>query len=139
MLFHKGVCCVTVKKEKLISKNDFLLLAVILLIAIVGMLVSSHLTKRPGESVRITKNGLLYGEYSLGDYQEVMITQGEDCNKVVIKDGLVWMEEANCPDKYCVEHSAISEENQTIICLPHRLVVEIIGYSDKESVDGYTR
>ena len=48
-------------------------------------------------------------------------------NKVIIGDGVVWMEEADCPDKLCVNQGRISKAGQTIICLPNRIMVTIIG------------
>ena len=46
-------------------------------------------------------------------------------NLVRIRDGKVTCEEADCPDKLCVKHSAISNLGETIICLPHKVVLEI--------------
>ena len=58
------------------------------------------------------------------------------------EDGKAYMEEANCPDGYCEEQGKISGHTQTIVCLPHKLVVEILenendqsfGTSDPEDV-----
>ena len=35
------------------------------------------------------------------------------------------MEKADCPDQVCVRHSAISRNGESIICLPHEVVVSI--------------
>ena len=35
------------------------------------------------------------------------------------------MIEADCPDKLCVHQKAIERTNETIVCLPHKVVVEI--------------
>lgn len=53
----------------------------------------------------------------------------------VSKDG-VCMEAADCRDQVCVRHRSISAEGESIICLPHRLVVEIPGETHTESLDG---
>jgi len=34
--------------------------------------------------------------------------------------------EADCPDKICVKHTNIKNAGETIICLPHKLVIEIV-------------
>ena len=45
------------------------------------------------------------------------------------------MEEADCPDGYCKEQGHISKNKQTIVCLPHKLVVEISDDSEKSEPD----
>ena len=46
-------------------------------------------------------------------------------NTVVIKDGKVFMESANCPDKLCVKHTAINSSAESIVCLPNRVIIEV--------------
>ena len=58
-------------------------------------------------------------------------------NKVVIEDGEVWMEEADCPDKLCISQGKISKPGQTIICLPNKTMVTITG--GKSEYDGVAR
>lgn len=47
----------------------------------------------------------------------------------------VSMIEADCPDHYCVDHAAIDKVNETIVCLPHRVVLEITGGGEEKEVD----
>lgn len=46
-------------------------------------------------------------------------------NHIIIKDGYVYLKDANCPDELCVKQGKISDIGQSIVCLPHRLVIEI--------------
>ena len=48
-------------------------------------------------------------------------------NMLYIKDGAVRMEEAYCPDLLCVRRGAIRYVGDSIVCLPHRVVVTIEG------------
>jgi hypothetical protein len=48
------------------------------------------------------------------------------------------MTEADCPDKLCVQEKAVSKNGETIVCLPHRVVVEITSEEENE-IDGVTR
>lgn len=48
-------------------------------------------------------------------------------NIIMIENGKVSVIDANCPDKICVEHKEIDSVGETIICLPHKLIVEIAG------------
>ena len=43
------------------------------------------------------------------------------------------MEDADCPDKVCVKTGKIKKPGQTIVCLPHRTVIEITG--DNADID----
>ncbi|MFR4337598.1 MAG: NusG domain II-containing protein [Lachnospira pectinoschiza] len=50
------------------------------------------------------------------------------------------MTDADCPDKLCVKTGMISKTGETIVCLPHRVVVEIIGAAaDDSGVDSIVR
>jgi hypothetical protein len=35
------------------------------------------------------------------------------------------VEAADCPDKLCVSHREIFREGESIVCLPHRVVVTV--------------
>ena len=45
------------------------------------------------------------------------------------------MMQSSCPDLICVRHKAVSETGETIVCLPHKLVIEITGAPETE-LDG---
>lgn len=48
-----------------------------------------------------------------------------DYNLLEFKDGAVRIKEANCGDQVCIRQGWIYKDGQTIVCLPHKLVVEI--------------
>ena len=52
-----------------------------------------------------------------------------------IQDGQVFISEADCPDGLCVNTGKISKTGQTIICLPHKLVIEITDSETSVSDD----
>ncbi|MCR4991648.1 MAG: NusG domain II-containing protein [Lachnospiraceae bacterium] len=45
---------------------------------------------------------------------------------LILSDGKANMESADCPNQICVHHSAISHTGETIVCLPNRVVIEVI-------------
>ena len=73
----------------------------------------------------VTVDGEVYGTYSLAENQTVKIQTGHGTNVLVIENGSVHMEEADCPDGYCKRQGTISRVNETIVCLPHKLVAEV--------------
>lgn len=48
-------------------------------------------------------------------------------NLLYISDGMIRMDSADCKDQICVHHRPISGIRESIICLPHKLVIEIVG------------
>ena len=50
---------------------------------------------------------------------------------VTIQDGMVFMEEANCPDQICVREGPTNQTADPIVCLPNRLVVEVCAAGDQ--------
>ncbi|MBP1043976.1 NusG domain II-containing protein [Vagococcus sp. BWB3-3] len=56
-------------------------------------------------------------------------------NIVEIEGTRIRVKEDNSPDQIAVKTGWISKPGQTSICLPHRLVVEIVGVSDDPDDD----
>ena len=54
-------------------------------------------------------------------------------NTVVVSDGEVWVDEADCPNQDCVEMGHVGSVGEEIVCLPHELVIEV--KSDTEEAD----
>ena len=115
------------------KKNDVVLGGGILVIALVLFLVM-HLTRNEaGNQIRIMVDGEVYGTYSLEKNQVIEVKEKDFYNRIRIQDGVAYMEEANCPDGYCEEQGKISGRTQTIVCLPHKLVVEVLDADGLEN------
>lgn len=105
-------------------RNDLMLILGLLLAAVLLWLIL-----RPGGQgnwVVVTVDGVEQSRYPLQEDREVTIGE-EEYNILEIRDGTAAVTEANCGDHTCVRTGAISRAGETIICLPHRLVVEIVG------------
>ncbi len=60
-------------------------------------------------------------------------------NIMRIEKGAISVIEADCPDKVCIKQGKITGSSYPIVCLPHKLTVEIIsGGRDREKVDAVT-
>ena len=78
-------------------------------------------------------------ELPLGEDARILLGEGgEFTNLLVIENGAARIVEANCPDQICVNHGAIRYEGESIVCLPHRLVVSVEG-GGENPVDGTAR
>ena len=110
----------------IMTKTDLLLLAVSCGAAV---LFALFLTLFSGD-------GRLTGEYSLHEDREIPIRQEKGNNLLIIRDGEAWIEEADCPDGLCIRQGRISRTGESILCLPHELVITIAGKKDADAVDG---
>lgn len=107
-------------------RNDWLLAVGVLVLA-----AALWFLLRPGGEggwVVVTVDGTEVGRYALEEERTVTIGE-EDYNVLEITGGRAAVTEANCGDHTCVHTGWISREGETIVCLPHRLVVRIEGTS----------
>lgn len=81
-----------------------------------------------GTMVVVSRNGDMIASYPLNTDERIVLTgDGGGSNVLVIRDGEAYMEEADCPDKLCVKQGPVGKNGESIICLPHKLAVQIIG------------
>ena len=107
------------------------LLAAALLISLV-MFFRGSSRKEAGYAV-IRVDGKEVARYDLGRNASVPIDTAYGHNLLVIRDGEAKMEEADCPDGYCMGQGAIRSAGDVIVCLPHRLVIEAAGETQKRA------
>ena len=110
----------------MIKKADIILLIVILAVGI-PMSVLSLTAGTGGDKVKISTDGQVYGIYPLNEDCEIDVTEDGHTNHITIKDGQVSMSYSTCRNQVCVNTGAISETKDAIVCLPNRVVVEIIS------------
>ena len=115
--------------KKRIGKIDLIIigLAAVVLACVCLVFYMSH--RQQGQRVRVTVDGKFYGEYSLDEEQTLAIGK---TNTLVIKGQKADMIWADCPDLLCVHQKAISREKETIVCLPKKIVAEVIGAPGSE-------
>lgn len=63
------------------------------------------------------------------------VSEGSSYNLLVVSECGVSVEAADCRDQICVHHRPVKDSTESIVCLPHRLVVEIAGGTDKKTPD----
>ena len=107
-------------------RNDLILIFAVLCVALLGILYL-YVFRGEGDTVRVLVDGKLYGEYPLSKNLSEDIHTGDDhINRLAIKDGKAYMESATCPDGICVDHAPIFRDGESIVCLPHGVVVTVI-------------
>ena len=118
-------------KQKL--KADALVIGSVLLAAFLFFLVPylKGMWESPAYVV-ISRDGIQKEKYSLWEDRTISVNDGNGgYNLIMINDGTVKVTDADCPDQLCVKQKQISQNGESIICLPHKLVVQIV--SEEES------
>jgi len=80
-----------------------------------------------GGAVIVEQNGRETARYALTEDRTVKIEGAAGYNILVIEGGEVWLSEADCPNLLCVKTGKIRYAGQSIVCLPHKLAVRIVG------------
>lgn len=118
-----------------IRKTDLYLIAGLLLVAVtlfVGIRLYGKMTTTEAVAV-VTVDGKEYGRYPLEEnHTETIHLSDGSYNTFEVKDGYVSMTDASCPDQICVNHSRISKKNETIVCLPDKVVITVENGEEAE-------
>lgn len=118
------------KREIIIVAS--VLIALLLFVMIMGMVGGK------ADSVRVIVNGSIVKELKLSEDSEYMYTDESGFeNLIVIKDGKIFVESANCRDGLCVHQGKKDKAGQSIVCLPHHMVIELVGGSGE--ADAYAK
>ena len=91
-----------------------------------------------GDSVTVTVDGKEYATYPLHTDTVVEIRtgeNGENRNRLVIRDGQAFVETASCPDGICSAHRPIHREGESIVCLPNRVVITVQKTAGRDEPD----
>ncbi len=87
--------------------------------------------KRPGDTAQILRNGEVIETIALTGIEEPYEFTVEGwsggTNTVRVENGRIAIIDADCPDKVCVDTGYISDGSRTIVCMPHRISVRIVG------------
>ena len=117
-------------------RNDAILIAALLLLG--GALAAFlYATRQSGGYVSVQTDGSAIMELPLGEDARLVLGEGEHTNTLVIENGPARVVEATCPDRICVNQGAVRYEGESIVCLPHKLIVSIEG-GGSNGVDGST-
>lgn len=121
-------------KDIILKRNDLILFLVLIGAALVLSLVL-YGKENGGGIVVVQVDGKKTASYPLDQDRDVMIrVPGGGYNHLMIRNGECYLTGANCPDQLCVKQGKISKDGQSIICLPHRLVITV-WKGEKSGVD----
>ena len=79
--------------------------------------------------VVIEVDGEVYADYGMDEVKGIIpiSTENGGENRLWVQEDLVFMDSANCPDQTCVKQGVIKDGTVPIVCLPHKVIVRIVG------------
>ncbi|MCR5207098.1 MAG: NusG domain II-containing protein [Eubacterium sp.] len=116
------------------KKKDFILVGIILSAAII-LFAALRFLPQTGSYVQVEVNKTAVEVLPLKEDTEYLIETENGSNTLIIKEGYAYISEADCPDKICVRHRKISKNGESIICLPHRVVITVVDENADNEID----
>lgn len=117
-----------------------IVLAVLMaLAAIAGLLIWYF--GRGGTVARVYLDGELVQAIDLARVKEgytFTVESSAGTNTIQVEPGRIRVSHADCTDQVCVGQGWISTSAAPIVCLPHRMVIEIAGDGGQEDFDAVT-
>lgn len=120
------------------KRLNLILVLAIAAVACVGLVVTRLMganTNADTATVVIRDGEQNVYELPLSQNTTKTVTTDLGTNLIEIKDGRVHVEEADCPNQDCVHQGWIDAAGEQIVCLPHKLTVDIVDESAKATYD----
>lgn len=109
------------------TKQAKIIAAAAAAVFLIAVILSVYiLRKTPENRIEIVQDGKLLYTFNLNtaENQSIRIPAADGgYNSVVIEDGTVRVETADCPDHTCVRMGTLKSEHLPLVCLPHKLIV----------------
>ena len=106
-------------------KKEIIAVLILVMIAVISFVCIRFFVEDNGRYVKVYVNDKLTKTFDLDKDQKYFIETKKGYNLLIIKDGKVRVADADCPNRICVDKGAISRNDESIICLPHHVVVTI--------------
>lgn len=124
------------KLIKKLKKGDIVIYLLVFSVSII-IFLQSFLFGKSGTAYRveiISENGK--HTYSLSENRKEELKSNGYRLDIITENGKVWVENAQCPDKCCQNRGKISDSGDSIVCLPAKCVISIIGEGDADANAG---
>lgn len=121
-----------------LKKLDYAIIGALIIITLASSAAALLSTSRKFDNlyVNIEVDGKPYKKVPLNNHTEkIKVKTKLGTNIIDIANGKVHIEEADCPDKICIKDGFISKPGQILVCLPNKVVVQIIGQDNKDNAD----
>lgn len=129
---------VNVQKVNIFKKWDIIIIITLIILSFIpevvfGMVIGKSYT---GTYAEITLDGKLYKKIPLSEHKgedKINIETNYGYNVIDINNDSIRILDADCKDKICIKAGSISKPGESLVCLPHKLVVEIKSTSNNNN------
>ncbi len=106
-------------------KKKEIIFFTILLIAAATFYIITSKSNTKYNTITVSIDGTVYKEFDLYQNQNYTIQTKHGYNILQIQNHKATITQADCPDQLCVQQKAISHTGELIVCLPHKMVIEV--------------
>ena len=112
----------------MLRKTDILLILLLLAASCLPLGILRQPVRSSGIYADIIIDDRLYKRVPLTAHhgqEEFTIYTSAGSNTILINDDTIAITEADCPDQICISMGPASHPGDIIVCLPHKLVIEV--------------
>ncbi len=104
-----------------------MLFSALLLLAATLFVVHFAAPKAAGAAVKIAVDNQTVATLPLAKNTTYQVETDAGYNLVVVQDGRAFVRDADCKNHICVKSRAVSRAGESIVCLPHKMTVTVVG------------
>ena len=117
-------------KNSLLRPWDGIIVVILILLSFAPVLVFSlNRASSPTQEAVLSVDGKEIKTFDLSDNSQAYTYRYEDkdgdYNLIEVKGNRIRIKEADCGDQICVRRGWIDQSGETIVCLPHKLIIEV--------------
>lgn len=125
---------------KMIKRWDIIVVFSLILLSFIPIFIFSYheMQNHNDQAVKvavISVNGEEVRRIPLNEHiKETFDVHSSDgsLNTIEVNNNKIRIKSADCPDQVCVLTGYISKPGETIVCLPHKVLVEIVSETESE-------
>ncbi|MDD7792657.1 NusG domain II-containing protein [Clostridium sp. 'White wine YQ'] len=123
----------------MIKKWDIIIIILLVTLSFLPELILGVALKKDYKETyaQITIEGKVYKNIPLSTHKgqdTIEIKTKYGLNIVEVKDNKIAIIDADCPDKICMKPGFIESVGENLVCLPHKLMVEVKGETSEDGV-----
>lgn len=128
------------KKKGIFKKWDIIIISVLIILSFIPELIFGIVMGKSYNQTyaEITLNGKFYKKIILSEHvgeDTLDIKSDYGYNVIDIQDQSIKIIDADCKDQICVKSGFISKPGESLVCLPHKLMVEIKSNNSQDNAD----
>lgn len=115
------------------NKSD-IKLVIILLIIILGIFIFINITKKEGNVAEVYYEDKLVFTIDLNLDKEYVVEGSLGDVTLEVKNKMIRVKEENSPKHICSKEGFVGDSSRTLICLPNKVIIKIVGKSEIDGV-----